>query len=64
MLYIQPLSSYLLNFMLSSRNGSKQQKFSIPREEEFRKAALALEDAGLIKVVFDGVECWEVMLSE
>ena len=64
MLYIQPLASYIINFMLANRNGSQQQKFSLPRDEEFRKAAIELVDCGLIKVVFDGVECWEVMLCE
>jgi len=36
----------------------------LPKDESFRIAALQLVAAGLIKVVNDAVECWEVVLVE
>ena len=57
------LADFIYSFMLSNRN-HKNHRFGLPKDESFRKAALQLVAAGLIKVVNDAVECWEVILVE
>ena len=57
------LADFIYSFTLANRK-TKAHRFGLPKDESFRIAALQLVAAGLIKVVNDAVECWEVVLVE